>query len=409
MSRWIPFCAATLVLSGVLTLTACGDDDDGTDDDGTESDSSSEDGGSGGDGSSDGGDTSGGSGGTGDGTGTGGTGGTSSTGESGDTSGSEAECEADLHGAPEPVEVPGGTATPIDIKSVDVTYTFDLDLQRATADAMVRFEMGETDGLPVLDLRQWVNEVELDGESLDTDLFHYQELGGGEGADMRVLERTLRACTDHELRLVYEVDQPHGSGWGGVGWSSTSVWFSTALNDLSPGGYSEKWMPANLSYDQVAVTMEIEIVGDAAPHLVFCNGEVEEIDTQQWRVVFPDYFVTFSPYCVLTPESDVELHTRVVSLPEGDVTIEAYFRSGDVDRTLDTLEASMIAFRDMYGAYLHGDRYLAYVREGGGGMEYEGATDSGDDPGVLSHELFHSWFARGLRPLTATDGWWDEA
>jgi len=269
--------------------------------------------------------------------------------------------------------------------------------------------MGETDGLPILDLRQTVTEVELDGEPLDAELFHYQDLGGGEGADMRVLEQTLGACTDHELRLVYSVGQPHGSGGGGVTWGSTSVRFRTALNDLSPGEYAERWMPMNLSYDKVAITLELEIVGDADPHIVFCNAEVEELDTQRWRAVSPDYFTTFSPFCVLVPESYVDLYTRVVSLPEGDVTIEAYFRSGDVDRTLDTLESSMILFRDTYGPYIHGDRYLAYVRQGGGGMEYEGATDAGDEPGVLSHELFHSWFARGVRPLTATDGWWDEA
>ena len=161
MTNWKPFRVVTVILSGALVLVACSDDD-GTDDGGTESGSNSEDGGSDSDDSSDGGDTSGDSGSTGDGTGTGGTGSASTTGESGDTTGTEPECNADLYGAPDPVAVAGGTATPIDIKSVDVKYTFDVDLQQATGDATVRFEMGETDGLrAILAGAPWAERVYL--------------------------------------------------------------------------------------------------------------------------------------------------------------------------------------------------------------------------------------------------------
>lgn len=57
------------------------------------------------------------------------------------------------------------------------------------------------------------------------------------------------------------------------------------------------------------------------------------------------------------------------------------------------------------GVYLHDDRFVAFF-DGSGGMEYEGGTTT--STGALLHETFHSWFARGLKPASQADGWWDE-
>jgi aminopeptidase N len=40
-------------------------------------------------------------------------------------------------------------------------------------------------------------------------------------------------------------------------------------------------------------------------------------------------------------------------------------------------------------------------------MEYDGATTGSE--GSLEHEVFHSWFGRGVKPASARDGWIDEA
>ena len=42
-----------------------------------------------------------------------------------------------------------------------------------------------------------------------------------------------------------------------------------------------------------------------------------------------------------------------------------------------------------------------------GGMEYDGGCTAAPD--ALEHEVFHSWWARGLKPATQNDGWIDEA
>ena len=49
----------------------------------------------------------------------------------------------------------------------------------------------------------------------------------------------------------------------------------------------------------------------------------------------------------------------------------------------------------------------AYLYQTNRSMEYPGGTTS--SPTALEHELFHSWWARGLEPATYADGWLDEA
>ena len=50
---------------------------------------------------------------------------------------------------------------------------------------------------------------------------------------------------------------------------------------------------------------------------------------------------------------------------------------------------------------------MVYATASGGGMEYCGATMS--SMRALGHELFHSYFARGVMPANGNAGWIDEA
>jgi aminopeptidase N len=59
------------------------------------------------------------------------------------------------------------------------------------------------------------------------------------------------------------------------------------------------------------------------------------------------------------------------------------------------------------GKWDHGDDCIVYVWKGSRSMEYDGSTTTA--LGALDHEIFHSWFGRGVKPASQNDGWWDEA
>src|SRR4029453_14863219 len=77
------------------------------------------------------------------------------------------------------------------------------------------FVVGSTAGRPVFDLRQTVTEVVLDGSALPVTAVPFADLGGGPGAEVRVLDAGLAGGTDHTLAVGYDVDLPASPPGGG--------------------------------------------------------------------------------------------------------------------------------------------------------------------------------------------------
>jgi hypothetical protein len=86
-------------------------------------------------------------------------------------------------------------------------------------------------------------------------------------------------------------------------------------------------------------------------------------------------------------------------------------KHAEVDADLGACEADIRSWLTYmtarYGGWVHGDTFWAFVWGPGRGMEYDGATTA--SVAALEHEVFHSWFGRGVKPARAGDGWIDEA
>ncbi|MDQ1709097.1 MAG: hypothetical protein QOG49_482, partial [Frankiaceae bacterium] len=92
-----------------------------------------------------------------------------------------------LRDAPAPKSVGGLLAVPIDITAVSSRIEIDAAAGTASGTATVEFIAGAVTGNPVLDLRQPVTAVSLDGAPLPLASFDHHDLGGGAGAEMRIL------------------------------------------------------------------------------------------------------------------------------------------------------------------------------------------------------------------------------
>jgi aminopeptidase N len=86
-------------------------------------------------------------------------------------------------------------------------------------------------------------------------------------------------------------------------------------------------------------------------------------------------------------------------------------RHSDADADLTACESDLKAWiaylSTRYQPWVHGDTFTAVIWGSPRGMEYDGATTS--STAALEHEVFHSWFGRGVKPARAADGWIDEA
>jgi len=298
---------------------------------------------------------------------------------------------------PPPVRLDDGrTAVPIDIDRVEASVTFDLVEKEASVSAAVDFVIDGPDGCPVFDLRQPVGSLRLDGEPLPGEAFFHQDLGGGEGAGVAMLDRSLAAGSRHRLELQYRLMTPEATGAVPIDWDD-GVRFDFWMSDLHPGRYLEMWLPANLCHDRFALGLDVRVLGTKVEHTLITNGA-----QQGWRVDYPAHFTSLSPMLVLQPSHTLEIRTRPAQLT---------VRSSECDADLAACEADIAAWlvynAERYGPWVHGERFTAVLRPPGRGMEYDGATTAA--VAALEHEVFHSWFGRGVKPARASDGWIDEA
>jgi hypothetical protein len=281
----------------------------------------------------------------------------------------------------------------MDVTSISARLHFDCLSRTARAAATVRFT---SDELPVLfDLRQRITAATLDGTAIDPErLAHTTD-------DVRVVDVVLDSG-EHELTLEYGLATPAATDAVPLGWTlqRPGVMFDLWMSDLHPGRYLEMWVPAPLCDDRFALDVAVEIDG-AGPHHLFANGTVDGT-----HVTYPESFTSLSPMLVVVPEERYDLLSTV----EDGLTVDTFKLAGpeiDLAACHVTVAECLAHNRQRFGEYGHGDRFLAYVWGSTRGMEYDGATTA--SVGSLEHEVFHSWFGRGVKPAHASDGWIDEA
>jgi hypothetical protein len=314
--------------------------------------------------------------------------------------------------APPPVTDGSRTVVTVDVTGVDASLRFDVAASEATAVATVDFVVDGPGGHPVLDLRQQIDSLSLDGRPLDADAMSPVDLGGGPDAQMRVLDVALDSGSRHQLRFSYRLEQPGAGGAVPVGWGDGGVRFDLWMSDLMPGRYLEMWIPAPLCHDRFALSVEVEVAATSRPHLLITNSGAPIQPDLRWRVTYPDTFTSLSPLLVLAPADEVQWRSRELPLPGLAHPLELRSaRHIEVDADLAAVEADVAGWlaylHTRYGAWAHGTTMTTLVWDPGRGMEYDGGTTAA--LGALEHEVFHSWFGRGVKPARASDGWIDEA
>lgn len=321
-----------------------------------------------------------------------------------------------FHLAPPAKTVDGLFAVPIDIQAINALIVFDGAASSATVDATINFDMGAQNGNPIFDLRQTIQNAWLDGASFPVSQLAHHDFGGGAGAELRVIESVLAANSNHSLRLTYTLGLPQASTAGGyppgLSWSAgPRLVFNFGFTDLGAGRYLESWLPANLIFDQFKLDVDLQVINTAIAHSVITNGNVTTIGTNHWQVGFPDRFTALSTLLEIRATDTIMSATDTVALPVSGltVTIEAHKLSTNTATNLTTeinrIKTFLTDNENAYGPYAHLPRFVVMFIMGG--MEYDGGTTA--TSGSLPHETFHSWFARGMKPASQPDGWWDEA
>lgn len=321
-----------------------------------------------------------------------------------------------FHLAPPATINNGVLCVPIDISHIEANIVFDLSNHTAKADATLQYITGNSDGCPIFDLRQNITEIFEDNSLVATPLnkIFVADFGGGTNAEMKVLNKVLMANSVHSLRLKYNIGLPTASTAGSyqphVDFTANRLQFNFGFTDLGAGRYLESFIPANLIYDQYSIDVNITLINSTVGHSVITNGSITNLGFNSWKISFPSYSTALSTLLEIRPADTLVTQTDNVLLPVSGttVTIEAWKLTGsavNLTTQLSTLKNLLIANENNFGAYTHGNKFTVFLNIGG--MEYDGGTTT--STASMSHEVFHSWWARGIKPSSQPDAWWDEA
>jgi len=300
----------------------------------------------------------------------------------------------------------GGTRhTLADLSHVALHYSLDVAAIHAEGHAEVQFRPVET-GVPFLLLEPTATAATLDGHPIQLRKIHDPD----GVVTLTSLDVELTENTDHVLTVDYPVS-PESYVYGPAPRANPTpvgIDFISAMYDGPPYGppsarYFDRYGPSSIEADQYQMTIDLELLGATIPHQLFTNGTQHQTEPARWTIDFPSYFSTSSFFFELTAAPLVVRQISYHGL-EHDIPITVYAaQAEDADAVIAKLPDLFSELEASFGPYAHASFTVDLQ---GGGMEYAGATVT--SPGELSHELCHSWFARGVLPADGRSGWIDE-
>lgn len=295
-----------------------------------------------------------------------------------------------------------GKAVFVDFITADYAINYNAEAKSANVVATIKFNAPEA-GLPVFDSVEVPTSVVLDGETVSA----VETKTPSSETTLRLINKTVSegshtAVISVPLKTLVEFKD------GGV---KSAFWTS----DLDERRFLERYMPASLEYDQVKMSFTITFNGTTAKQKIYTNGTVTESKRAGKTIVkvsYPEYYNASSIFFHTVPEGATdELRFTLKSIDGREIPSVVYFSkslwggTGNLERLKQSATDVFHELEADYGAWLHPS--LIVYNAGMGGMEYCGATMT--DTGALGHEMFHSYFARGVMPANGNAGWLDEA
>ncbi|MFP5386722.1 MAG: hypothetical protein ACLGHN_11625 [Bacteriovoracia bacterium] len=288
------------------------------------------------------------------------------------------------------------THAPMDFISQELTMSFNPVSQKVTGESRVTFKL-KIGGRPYFELKATPKNIRLNSSAITVQSINDPD---GQNQSYWSLNQELPPGSLHIVEFQYELPS------GRVSFTDGGVRFLTDMTDLS-GKFFEYWGPTGFEEDTFKMDMVLKVENSDSNHVLRTNGTITSSDSEVWNVSFPDYYSKSSFDIHLTNQTTLPGKKFVYQGIEKEISVEVYGISTTlVNSAVAELPKLFKEFENDYGAYPH-DKFLAYMNDRSGGMEYVAATIT--SLASLDHELLHSWFARSVIPADGRSGWIDEA
>jgi len=307
----------------------------------------------------------------------------------------------------------------VDILSARHEITYDGKSRTSRVSSTISFQV-KNGGHPVFDFSgNWISGVFINGEK--SEFLSHSIAGVTQDANTRIRYlsthvgpgvHTLTAQTQSTKNLQFsdldeELVDKHGSDLARE--DAASVRNAFFFSDLEDRQFLEQYMVSNLEYDHHPIEFFVSLENLKREHVIYTNGSLVEAAPNKFLISYPDYFTSSSIYYHIAPKGAFPEEAMGVyrSIDGRDVLVRVYAAvGGETDKALSHALEMMAELESAYGEYPFAE-LLIYLTEGGGGMEYCGATAT--SLWALSHEISHMYHARSMMPKDGNAGWMDEA
>jgi hypothetical protein len=306
----------------------------------------------------------------------------------------------DLSHRPKSFSASGGKAVFVDFTEATYKITYDLTQKKASVRAEISFDAPEA-GRPIFDSVQAPTSITLDGSSVTAT----ETKTPSNETTLRVINRMISSGS-HKMAIEVPLTEL-------VKFDDTGVKSAFWTSDLDERQFAELYMPANFEFDQVKMTYIVNFIGAKAKQIIYTNG-TQSAQRDGVHISYPAHYTSSSVFFHTVPEGAVdEMRFSLTSIDGRTIPAVVYLSKSSwgtpsgsgLQRLKDKTTTVFHELESDYGAFLH-PQIIVY-NAGSGGMEYCGATMT--DYSALGHELFHSYFARGVMPANGNAGWLDEA
>lgn len=293
-----------------------------------------------------------------------------------------------------------GRAVFADFKRASYEVIYDLNREEAFVEATILLETAE-DGLIVFDSHQEPTEVLLNGVSTHARLIATPD----KTTLLRTVSGSVPAGT-HVLHVKVPLKVSLEFREDGV---RSAFW----MGDLEDRNYIEKYLPTNFIFDRVPMILRVKFIGGQDNQRIYTNGNVEKTGVNKYTVAFEEGYNITCPYFHTVPVGTFLEREFVYTTIDNRRLPSVIYIAKDtakpqerLDHLQNLTEEIMRELEADYGPFPH-QSLTIYNNSPSGGMEYSGATITSES--ALGHELFHSYFARGVMPADGNSGWIDEA
>jgi hypothetical protein len=293
-------------------------------------------------------------------------------------------------------------AYPVDVEQVEAVFDILPHQQQVRVWSATTFRMRPGQSMPVVHFLPAVASASvamaLNGEPLDprreedVRLFRYET----SGQDSVELQRALAPGVSHRLEASHVMPLTDALGR-----------FFTDVNDFEGHGNEVLFPTLNSPRDLARHVLTFR-VHSSDPYRIVGSGLVTPgaaTDAQEWVLDTEREVASYTVMFFLAPDRDVVVDERRV---EGvDVRVMAFRGGIGAEQAYEQIGPWLAELQSTLGPFPMPRGLSIVLTQGGGGMEYYGATIT--SLRALRHEIFHMYYGCSTVATTYRDSWWDEA